>query len=185
MGLRTAFKSAAGFSLTDVMMAAAIGATMAGISVPMVKQAMDSMRLASATRDVERELQTARLRAVSKNRPFTLRLNCPAAGQYRLIEITGVPATDNAANRCDPNAFPYPGPRDNDPATPAFDGPVRYMHSELTAAGETLLFRPTGVTQKWTTGVTTAVTTPVELSLTRGNDSKKVTVNGLGKIQIK
>jgi len=48
----------------------AIIATLAAIATPSIKDALDSMRLDMALRDLEWELRAARLRAVSTNRPL-------------------------------------------------------------------------------------------------------------------
>ena len=93
------------------------------------------MRLGRATREVERQLQTARLKAVSANRPLRVRFNFPAVWQLRIIEVTGVAATDLDGNRCDEARFPFHGPNDADPATPALDGPVRMLHFTITLTG--------------------------------------------------
>ena len=107
-----------GFTLTELMLVMGLTAVVAGIAVPVTRHATDGMRLDLAGREVERQLQTARFRSVSTNRPFILRLNCPAKGQTRVVEVAGVQATDSDGNRCDETRFPFPGPRDADRATP-------------------------------------------------------------------
>jgi Tfp pilus assembly protein FimT len=166
------------------MVAVAIGATLTGVAVPMSMRAIDSMRLSSATRDVERELQTARLKAVSKNRAMVLRMSCPAVGQYRIVELTGVAATDTDPSRCSESLFPYPGPADTNPATPAFDGPIRYVHPTVSVAGPDLLFRPNGTAALFANGVQTPVGSGAAVTITRSGTTKSVQINGLGKIQI-
>ena len=66
-----------GFSLIELMITTLLISTVFAIAVPAGKAAMDSLELGTATRQVERELQTARLRAVSSNRPMRVKLNCP------------------------------------------------------------------------------------------------------------
>lgn len=177
-------RSALGFSLADLMVAVAIGATLTGIAVPTAMQAIDSVRLSSATRDVERELQTARLKAVSKNRAMVLRMSCPAVGQYRIVELTGVAATDTDADRCSETQFPYPGPKDTDPATPAFDGPIRYVHPSVVVAGQTVAFSPNGTAALFTNGVRAPIGNGATVTITKGGTTKTVEINGLGRIQI-
>ena len=181
---RQGFLTESGFSLMDLMMTVAVMSIMFGISVPIMRDAVDGMRLGMALRDVEREMQTARLKSVSANRPLRVRFNCPAVGQIRIVEITGVAATDSAANRCDETAFPYPGPRDTNPATPAHDGPVRRLHFSVSVAGPDLQFFPNGTTQQVVSGTPQPIASPVSVTITKGSDYSMVTVNALGKIDI-
>ena len=83
-----------------------------------------NIKLSEATRLVERELQTARLKAVSTNRRLRVRPNCPATGYIRTVEVLGT-AADTASGRCSQTTYPFP-PSDQDMITrPNFDGPVR------------------------------------------------------------
>lgn len=81
-------------SLIEVMTTTLLMTTVFAIAVPAGKTAIDSLELGNATREVERELQTARLRSVSANRPMRVKLNCPVDGQYRLVEVTGVASVE-------------------------------------------------------------------------------------------
>ena len=102
---------AAGFSLVDMLATVAIIATLAAIATPQMLDGVDNMRLGMTIRDVERELQFARMKSVSTNRPMRIRFNCPVAGQFRVVELIGTPrvplAADGAANRCDETIYPY------------------------------------------------------------------------------
>jgi len=174
----------AGFSLSDLMMTVAVMATMFAMAVPAAKDAVDGMRLSMASREVERELQTARLKAVSANRPMRVRLNCPAVGQLRVVEVTGVATTDMAGNRCDENVYPFPGPKDSDRTTPEHDGPLRRLHFSIAISGQQLHFSPNGVTQQVVSGVPQPLTADATITITKGATSKTVTVNALGKIRL-
>ena len=176
--------SNAGFSLIDLLLVIALVSTLAGIAVPAATNAAELMRLGFATREVERQLQSARLRSVSTNRPLAVRLNCPTAGQLRVVEITGVASTDGDANRCDENRFPYPGPNDADPATPAVDGPVRRLHTSIALSGSDLLFSPNGTTQRLAGTNPTRISNSAALTVSRDLESSSILVNSLGKIAI-
>jgi hypothetical protein len=119
--------------------------TMFAIALPAGKAALDSLELGNATREVERELQTARMRAVSANRPMRVKLNCPADGQYRLVEVTGVVATDGGAgSRCDEALYGFPGPRDNDRATQSMVVPSGVSAPvSMRCSVQSLSFHPT------------------------------------------
>lgn len=176
---------ATGMSLIEMMVTTLILSVASAIAVPAGKAAIDSMDLSTAVRQVERELQTARLRAVAANRPMRLKLNCPGPGQYRLVEVTGVPATDGAGSRCDEALYGYPGPRDNDPATPKHDGPVRRLGTGIDAlTGPELEFAPDGTTRLVVGGVTQAMTDAATVRLDRAGDTKEISVNALGRITL-
>ena len=69
-----------GFSLTELMLTVTVAATLLAIGVPVLKDVTEGSKLNGAARELERELQSARLRAVSSNRSLRVRLNCPATG---------------------------------------------------------------------------------------------------------
>ncbi len=184
MRLTGSIRSTCGFSLTDLLMTVAVASTLMAIALPVMQDVADSMRLGIATREVERALQTARMRSVSANRPMQVRLNCPAVGQLRIVEVTGVAATDAATNRCDETAFPFPGPQDADLATPEHDGPLVRLHFTVSLAGSNLQFSPNGTAQQLVGGVSQAIATPVTVTVTKNTESSTVTINGLGKIEI-
>ena len=102
----------AGFTLIEVLITTVVTIAIGAMLVPKISNLMQSQRARTAARAVERELQSARLKAVTSSKRMRVKLNCPVAGQLRVVEVTGVAATDNAANRCDEVAFPFPGPRD-------------------------------------------------------------------------
>lgn len=175
---------ASGFSVPELLLTVSVATVLMAVAVPTFRNVVDQYRLGMATRDIERELQTARLRAVSANTAMRVRFNCPAAGQFRMVEITGVATTDGAANRCDETAFPYPSPRDTSRATPEHDGPVRRLHPSVSVSGSDLVFYPNG-TVSWVNGTQfQAITGEINVTLTKGSRTSTVRVNGLGKIRI-
>jgi prepilin-type N-terminal cleavage/methylation domain-containing protein len=182
-----------GFTLVELLATVAMIGIIAGIAMPLLANVGDSIKLGEATREVERELQIARMSAVSANQPMRFRFDCPAAGAYRIIELIGTPsvpaAADAAANRCAMANYPYPGDSDRNPLTrPNHDGSVRYLDPKVTfTASTTIEFWPdgtahtnTGGTNPWP-GITGAGTT---ITLTKGTKTKNIVVNGVGKIQI-
>jgi hypothetical protein len=147
------------------------------------------MRLGQAAREVERELQTARLLAVSTNRPIRVRFNCPTPGQYRMVELIGTPtlpaAADSAANRCQETVYRFP-PTDSNPMTlPNHDGPVRRLDSSVSfGATKTIEFWPDGTAHPDIGGAGPWPAGDTAISVTKGVNVKQITVNGLGKIQL-
>ena len=184
----------AGFSLIDMLATLAIFATLAAIATPQMFDGVDRMRLGISARDVERELQFARLKAVSTNRPMRIRFNCPAAGQFRVVEVIGTPrapvAADGAANRCDETIYPYrpTGADINRLTRPNSDGAMKRLQPLATfTASPTLEFWPdgsvhmdTGVGNPWPTLTAAGAT----ITLSRKGKTRNITVNALGKIQL-
>jgi type II secretory pathway pseudopilin PulG len=186
--------TAAGFTMVDMVATIAIIATLAAVATPQMLNGVDGMRLGVSARDVERELQFARLKAVSTNRPMRVRFNCPVADQFRVVELIGTPinplAADTATNRCDESIYPYrpTGADANRLTRPNNDGPLRRLQPLATfVAFPTLEFWPdgsvhadTGVGNPWP--VLTAAGATVTVS--RKSKTRNITVNALGKIQL-
>lgn len=185
-------RSDAGFTLIDMICVAAVFMLLAGISVPAFQSVTEGYKLGQTVREVERELQTARLKSVTSNRPLRVRFNCPAAGQYRIVELIGTPSVpapeDGAANRCQEGTYPTPA-ADNNPLTrPNHDGPMRRLPTGITfSAADTLEFWPDGTVHQQQ-GVT--LPWPVvgvagtSITLTKGPVTKRIDVNGVGKITL-
>jgi prepilin-type N-terminal cleavage/methylation domain-containing protein len=179
-----------GFSLIDMLVVVTIIATVSAIALPGMLGAMERVRLGQSARQVERELQTAKARAVVKGRAMRVRFDCPVAGQYRIVELLGTPtvpvAADSAANRCDEALYPYPA--DSDPVTtPNLDGPLRRLDDTVKfAQAETIEFRPNG-TAFYDAGAGDFDLIPVagiEIRLEREGVTSTITVNGLGKVEL-
>lgn len=164
----------------------------ASLAIPAVNGAMKGFRLKSSAREVERELQRARLGAVSSNRAFRVRFNCPATGQFRVVELIGTPSapdpSDSSGDRCGTTQYPYPA-ADNDPLTfPNHDGPVRTLMTGVRFTGvQTIEFWPDGTAHADSGGtVPWPLISTSGVSVTVANDSTTatITVNRLGKIQV-
>jgi type II secretory pathway pseudopilin PulG len=115
-------RTEAGFSLLDVLAVSTIIMVTVGVAAPTITNAVRSSALNGTVQTVTAVVRNARYASVTKNRTFRIRFNCPGANQMRVIEVVGNPAIDDALNRCDTAAYPYPDP---DPAVlPNNDGPV-------------------------------------------------------------
>src|SRR6266700_2836166 len=131
--------SAKGFSLIDQLATLAIIGTIAGIGIPLISNTIENQRLGIEVRNIERELQLARLSAVSTNRPIRVRFNCPSTGYYRRVELIGSvdnpsqgdDADNQGARRCSTTYYPYPA-ADHDPLTrPNNDGPLMLINPKV------------------------------------------------------
>ncbi len=181
-----------GFTITELLATVALFSIVAAIGIPMVLGSLDGMKMGAAARLVHGELQTARLKAVSANRPIRVRFDCPAAGQFRMVELIGTPAVpdarDGAANRCSPTTYPYPVTNMNALTRPNHDGPVRLLGTGVSfMASQTVEFWPDGTAHANAGGGNPwpAIPGTGVIIMVKYKDSyKSITVNGVGKVQI-
>jgi prepilin-type N-terminal cleavage/methylation domain-containing protein len=188
-----------GFTLIELMLVVAILGVISAIAIPSVLNTSRQIRLSSAARQVERELQGARMKAVRSNRAIRVHFNCPAAGQYRAVELLGsvqFPATNDddsqAATRCSNSAYPYPDPDPEFFAIPNNDGPIQTLQDGLGFGNvQTIEFWPDGTAHAASGGTLPWPPIPeagISLSVfDTAHQSTMVTsieVNGLGKITL-
>lgn len=175
-----------GFSLVELVAVLAVSAVVLVIAVPQIQDFSAAMRLGQSTREMERELQTARLRSVSTNRRIRVRFNCPADGFYRMVEYLGEArrGEDTAATRCTENAFPFPAADRNPITLPNHDGPLRIIPPGVTVTTGTLEFRPDGRAYAVDTAGTATPLLPAgtDLTVTYKAKTKRININALGKI---
>jgi prepilin-type N-terminal cleavage/methylation domain-containing protein len=184
-----------GFTFIEVLVVMAAIVTIVAVLVPNSSNLLKSMKARNAARVVERQLQTARLKAVTNSRAMRVRFDCPQTGQVRILEVTGVAATDAAGNRCSETAFPYPGPSDSLRSTPSMDSPVVYLPAGTTVActgcppGTTapiaLEFGPRGTVHgvNVNTDETASFTGDLIITVLQGGYSNEVRVNELGRVR--
>lgn len=154
------------------------------MAVPVAQDVTAAIKLGEASRMIEREFQDARLRAVASNRVLRVRLNCPAAGQMRTVEVLGT-AADSAVTRCAPSTYPYPAADQDLMTRPNFDGPLRYIPNQATVNTVAVQFLPDGTAQAVSaTGTVTSLASAQNITITRKNRTRTVTVNGAGKVQL-
>jgi prepilin-type N-terminal cleavage/methylation domain-containing protein len=181
------FEGQAGFTLIEMVAVVAVTLGLAAIAGPRIDGYLRIQRATNSARMVERQLQTARLKAVTVSRGLRVQFDCPSAGKLRILELTGVAATDNATNRCDPTAFPSPGPSDTLRATPSLDSPVIELPSGTTVTGAPfqIEFSPQGSAYAVaTSGTVTPLPDTTVLTVTRTSISRTIAINGLGRIRL-
>jgi prepilin-type N-terminal cleavage/methylation domain-containing protein len=186
-------RACAGFTLVELLMVAAVFVIMAAVAMPQLGRALDLYRLGIALREMERELQTARVNAVTANRTVRVLFNCPAAGQFRRVEVLGEPGLDDARDstlaRCNEAAFPYPAP-DLDPLTrPNLDGPLHRLPVGVTMGGVSgIEFRPNGTARSAGAGGAIAFgdipAAGVAATVTKDANTRTITINGMGRVFI-
>ena len=176
-------RTARGFSLTELLIVVAFATTLMAISLPIVSDITKTTKLNEAARSVERELQSARLRAVNLNRRLRVRLNCPANGYLRTVEVIGT-AEDSSTNRCLLSAYPYPAADTDLMTKPNYDGPMRTLPPGSTVTSAVFEFEPDGTVYKVVAGTPEGIASSETVTVSRDSKYKSVTVNGAGKIHL-
>jgi prepilin-type N-terminal cleavage/methylation domain-containing protein len=194
-----------GFTLLELLLVVSLLCIVGAMAVPALTSSLGNMRVGMSAREVERELQTARLRAVSSNRPLRVRFNCPSVGQFRMVELLGTPgapaaadADGMAATRCaDTGAYPHPDVNRGVFDLPNQDGPIRRLASEVDfGTVATIEFWPDGTAHANQGGGSPwpAIPRDAPLSITmhkRGSSAvqaatrRSIEVNGIGKIALR
>ena len=176
-----------GFTIIELVLVLAVFAVLSAMAVPALSAFGERMKLGQGQREVERELQMARLKAVTANRRMRVLFNCPSAGQYRRVEVLGS-ALDDAADRCSETKYPILPPDKNPLTRPNFDGSIRYLPLNVSfGAASGLEFAPDGTVMYQNSGVWIDVPDPdgTAVTLTKTNTTvvASISVNHLGKIQ--
>jgi len=192
--VRTLPRSEDGFSLSELLIISALLAVVSAIAIPSMASLQDRLRLNQSARNLERDLHSARNKAVANNRPMRVLFNCPAAGQYRVVELLGSvsapAAADAGPGRCQETNYPYPPP-DNDYSTrPNFDGPVRRLDPRVSfGAVQTIEFWTDGSAHAGAAAplpMLSVAGTALTLTKPAGSTTRTatITVNGIGKIKL-
>jgi prepilin-type N-terminal cleavage/methylation domain-containing protein len=171
-----------GFSLIELMVVVGLFAILAALAMPTISVG-DRGRVNNAASQLRAALQTARLRSVAVNRPLQLRLNCPAANQYRIVE-----AGWGESGRCSDSTYPYPAAADANyqtPPRPRFDGPVQVINTRVSLSPAdpalVLQFDPDGRTYRVSSGSLQNITT-VAVTVSANGYQRTINVNNLGKV---
>jgi prepilin-type N-terminal cleavage/methylation domain-containing protein len=181
-----------GFSLIELLAVSTVSVIVLGMSFPMLQNTGGVYHVRGAARIVQSELQAARHKAVSTQRPIRVRFECPASGQFRAVELigsAGLPdAADSATNRCSESSYPYPPADQNSLTRPNHDAPVRRLPSDVRfLASRTIEFRPDGTAHiDGGTGNPWPMIGATEIGITVGNSlsTNTININGLGRIRL-
>jgi type IV fimbrial biogenesis protein FimT len=93
-------RSARGFTLFELMIVVALIGILAAVGIPTLTESTRRNSVWTASETIGTQVRQARLKAISRNKSFRIRFDCPSAGQFRVLEVTGNATIDNAASRC-------------------------------------------------------------------------------------
>jgi prepilin-type N-terminal cleavage/methylation domain-containing protein len=97
-------RSNRGFTLVELMIALGVAGVLTAVAVPVFMESSARNQIWTASETIGSQIRQARLRAISRNRSYQVRFNCPAVGQFRVLVVPGPddvpPAPINDAARC-------------------------------------------------------------------------------------
>ena len=92
-----------GYTLIELLISLGLITVLAGISLPVFFESSNRNKVWTGAERIGANIRQARLKAISRNAVFQVRFNCPRAGSFRVLAMTGNAAVDNAAGRCSTN----------------------------------------------------------------------------------
>ena len=84
----------------ELLIVMALIAIFAAMGIPTLQESTRRNAVWTASETIGTQIRQARLKAISRNKSFRIRFDCPSAGQFRVLEVTGNSTIDNATNRC-------------------------------------------------------------------------------------
>jgi len=97
---RGGVRSSQGFTLFELLIVTALISILSAVAIPTLQESTRRNSVWTASEMIGTQVRQARLKAISRNKSFRLRFDCPAAGQFRILEVTGDSTIDNATTRC-------------------------------------------------------------------------------------
>lgn len=158
-------RSERGYTLFEIIIVVALIGIISGIALPVFLSSNAMNSLWTSSERLGGLVRQTRLRAISRNTNYELRFDCPGVGDARGLIITGDPAIDGDANRCNND-------QEGDTEIIYMNPGVAYDTSGVT--GFTITGR----------GVFTALggAIPSTISVTYGANVRYLTVSATGQI---
>ena len=154
-----------GYTLIEIMVVLALIGIVSAISVPVFIESNSRNSIWTASERIGATIRQTRLRAISQNTTYRVVFACPEANQLRGLIMTGDPAVDDAADRCDET-------QEGDTGTIEMPNTVTYNSDDA----DYLEVSPRGVF------TASGAAIPLTLTVTRAGVSRTLTVSATGQI---
>jgi prepilin-type N-terminal cleavage/methylation domain-containing protein len=156
-------RSNAGYTLIEMLIVVGLIGVVSAIAVPVFFESSARTNTWTGSELIGAQIRQTRLRAISRNRTYQIRFDCPGTGQFRALVMTGVPATDDAEDRCD--------------TTVEFDGGVETMPPGASF-GDVANIQING------RGVVSVIddVVPYSISVTNGTSTRTLSVTATGQV---
>jgi prepilin-type N-terminal cleavage/methylation domain-containing protein len=154
-----------GYSLVELLVSLGIIGVMSAVAIPLVLESSRRNDLWAGSERMGALIRQTRLKAITQNRTYRVRFDCPTANRARGLVFQGNPVVDDAANRC---SMTIPG------------------DSEIVQMPTGVAFDAEDATELRVTprGVFTAVgdSIPLTITVTYGSSTRTLTVSATGQI---
>ncbi|MSO62352.1 MAG: hypothetical protein EXQ50_09715 [Acidobacteria bacterium] len=137
-------------------------AVLSAIAIPVLSGSTARNSVWTASETIGTQIRQARLKAISRNRSFRIRFDCPEAWQFRVLEVTGNSTIDNATDRCS--------------LYQTYDSGVYAMPSNVTYGTPPVLT----VNSRGVFSSTGSI--PASITVTNGSSSRELSVSATGQI---
>jgi type II secretory pathway pseudopilin PulG len=172
--------------LIEMLIVSTVVLVVTAAALPTITSALRQSAVREAADTVAMTTRQARYQAVTRNVRLRVRFNCPAAGQLRIVEVTGNPAIDDAADRCNDAVYPYPAPDANPATLPNSDGPViRLSQGIAFSAAQDLEISTSGrITPLTGCPACVAAAPPANIALGDAYQERRMTIGRSGQIAV-
>src|SRR5262245_50421572 len=96
-------RSERGFTLMEILVAVALIGIISGMTIPKYSSSNQINTLWTNSERIGALIRQTRLKAISQNSTYEVRLSCPAAGDVRALKFQDDPDVDTDPNRCSMN----------------------------------------------------------------------------------
>jgi len=90
-------RSDRGFTLLELLIVLGLIGILSAIAIPTLSESTNRNAVWTASEQIGSQIRQARLKAITRNTPFRVVFDCPAARQYRVLIVDG---TIDDADRC-------------------------------------------------------------------------------------
>lgn len=151
-----------GFTLLELLVVMGLIMIISAMALPVLGGSTERNRVWTASETIGTQVRHARFKAISRNLSFRLQFDCPEAGQFRVLELTGDATIDNASTRC--------------ATTRTYDSGIYQMPTGVNYG------TPPTLTVNSRGGFTSTGSIPSTITISAGGSSRSLNVSATGQI---